>query len=59
MQPQVMAIEQATDPTPAEPHNGAGESGENYETDRIGSSRWIETAEDAELIERIKQEATL
>jgi hypothetical protein len=54
-----MAIEQATDLTPAERHNGAGESGENCETDRIGSSCWIETAQDAELIERIKPEATL
>jgi hypothetical protein len=54
-----LSIEQATDPTPAGQHNSGLGSGEDYETDSIGSSRWIETAEDAELIGRIKREATL
>jgi hypothetical protein len=53
------AVEQAVYPTPAEqPKSGLG-SAENYGTDPIGSSRWVETLEDAELIERIKRENDL
>lgn len=49
------AIEQAMDPTPAEQHKSGLGSRESYETDRIGSSRFVETQEDAEMIERTKR----
>jgi hypothetical protein len=49
------AIEQAMDPTPAEQHKSGLASRESYETDAIGSSRFVETEKDVELIERIKR----
>jgi hypothetical protein len=49
------AIEQAMDPTPEEQHKSGFASRECYETDAIGSSRFVETEEDVELIERIKR----
>jgi hypothetical protein len=41
------AIEQVMDPTPPEQHESGVASRENRETDGVGSSCWVETAEDA------------
>jgi hypothetical protein len=41
--------------TPAEQHKSSLGSRESYETDRIGSSRFVETEEEAKLIEQIKR----
>ena len=49
------AIEQAMDSISAEQHKNGFASRESYETDAIGSSRFVETEEDVELIERIKR----
>ena len=49
------AIEQAMGTTPAEQQKSGLGSREIYETDAIGSSRFVETEEDAEMIERIKR----
>jgi len=51
----VKVVEQAMNPAPSEQHKSSLGSGENYGTDPIGSSRFIETAEDEELVERIKR----
>ncbi len=48
-------IEQALDPSPAGQDKNGLASGENYGTNPPNCSRFIETAEDEELVERIKR----
>jgi hypothetical protein len=48
------AIERAMDPAPAEEHKSGLGSGENYQTGPIGSARFIETEEDEEFVQWVK-----